>query len=1030
MALFKVGGLLLLFLISSSKADIKGEEPSDKITANDVPDIEAQPSTNVEAKLDSKPLPKASKVSEFYIGDLLRTSDKDQLDTSSTIHNPISSTPEYNQRASSSEEAALFSNSGFQGGQYYVGDQVLLPLMHPGGVQNPINAAGESPLNVYEKVSVPQAGVVGRNAMPKQGNSPASRRYEPAPLHHEGGDCKKHRHAVSASNDQGYATDESAPYNHGRVPPGPPEYRNPDSYRQEDSYEDSPAYSRSYPSSSKSYAAEHDSNTNSESSSGKSYTTSKSSSSSKTVEPKNKRGKVVVFDNRKLPQQGYSRGRGQGSRKKSKARPSHSPDSYSEQEPPYQGSPERDQYYDGPHSQAPSRYHSNTEAPVNRKPEQHYSEQPEPEYERGNYRKSKAPPAASYPDDGYSQPPQRERQHSGPPQKYSPNEGPRGQPSGYYNEESYAPEPPAPHRGENRYHKAPNYNSPRPHDERQQYQESAPMAPARPTNERQYDGYTPQSGPRDVSYKRNSQAPRSSRGKRPEYAYESAPYSHGQSSEGHPRTQRSSSRLARSSPQRYRPSTGEGRSPSPVPAVELQELARKETGPQQLQLQPSVSYSESSYNMGDGAPSKTAVPAKSPKPEARIYEAPQKMINPLLSRELGMQGRDPGYEAPYKPFNSEYPARFGNDNFNINPLSAEQPYAEGPESGERGYEPEPFEKPQQPYEDHEGDVGDDDSSPPKGKVIGYADHYGNHEPLELDEEFFQKYGISNKAKIIVASHVNPNLFVADGTQVAEGGSSSDEEEPFDQREQFEERSQEPKKEVEEDSYKPRRPQLFEAPQEAPQSFSQLVDSDPKFLRNLDKPTKPKRPEIGQFEEYDPSMDELIFRSSVGDPKEFVKSKGSREMVQKHGNGVSRIIFTQHSASENKEEYLPKKDGEGLEAESKNYAYPFKEYVAKINIKIILIENHYATFHTLDGQHISQLAFYPQSATHATFTTNTDKYPSSCKVLQSFIFFRLTHIANPLNSRSNEADIFFRHTFIAPPIHLGVRWCLLASSSHA
>ncbi|GIY94950.1 uncharacterized protein CEXT_204261 [Caerostris extrusa] len=247
--------------------------------------------------------------------------------------------------------------------------------------------------------------------------------------------------------------------------------------------------------------------------------------------------------------------------------------------------------------------------------------------------------------------------------------------------------------------------------------------------------------------------------------------------------------------------------------------------------------------MGEGAPAKTAaVPVKSPKPEARIYEAPQKMINPLLSRELGMQGRDPGYEAPYKPFNSEYPASFGNDNFNINPHSAEQPYAEGPESGERGYEPEPFEKPQQPYEDHEGDAGDDDSSPPKGKVIGYADHYGNHEPLELDEEFFQKYGISNKAKIIVASHVNPNLFVADGTQVAEGGSSSDEEEePFDQREQFEERSQEPKK-------------------------NQLVDSDPKFLRNLDKPTKPKRPEIGEFEEYDPSMDELIFRSSVGDQK--------------------------------------------------------------------------------------------------------------------------------------------------------------------
>ncbi|GIY94952.1 uncharacterized protein CEXT_204271 [Caerostris extrusa] len=484
------GNVHFMLLKQTSK-----EEPSDKITANDVPDIEAQPSTNVEAKLDSKPLPKASKVSEFYIGDLLRTSDKDQLDTSSTIHNQF----------------PLHQNT----------IRELLVLKKPHYI----------PSVDFKEVSI--------------------------------------THAVSASNDQGYAADESAPYNHGRVPPGPPEYRNPDSYRQEDSYEDSPAYSRSYPSSSKSYAAEHDSNTNSESSS------------------------VVVFDNRKLPQQGYSRGRGQGSRKKSKARPSHSPDSYSEQEPPYQGSPERDQYYDGPHSQAPSRYHSNTEAPVNRKPEQHYSEQPEPEhYERGNYRKSKAPPAESYPmTDTANLLKGRDNtvvllKNTAQMRDLEDNQmviimkSLMLQSHQHHTEEKIGTI------------KLPIIILLDPTMRDNNIKKVLPWHLLDQQTKGNTMAILHKSGPRDVSYKRNSQAPRSSRGKRPEYAYESTPYSHGQSSEGHPRTQRSSSRLARSSPQRYRPSTGEGRSPSPVPAVELQELARKETGPQQLQLEPSVSYSE------------------------------------------------------------------------------------------------------------------------------------------------------------------------------------------------------------------------------------------------------------------------------------------------------------------------------------------------------------------------------------------------------------------------------------------------------
>ncbi|GBM63856.1 hypothetical protein AVEN_69869-1 [Araneus ventricosus] len=899
MGLLKVGSLLLLCLFSVSATE-DGKSPNN--VEKEATDIEAQPSTNLETQIDQKPIAKASKVSEFYIGDLLRTSDK-ELDTASTVYNPVSSTPEYNHRALTPEDPRLFVSYKSHGAQIYAPEEILLPFMQPERLQNPIKVADAAPLGAYEKATVQQPGVLGRNAMAAEAEIPALRRYEPSHGPHKGADCKKHLHSSPASSEEGYASDERFSYKQGRAPHAPPpptEYRSPGGY-QDDSSEESPGYSQSYPSRSKSYASEHDSDTHSDSKSGKSYTTSKSSSTSKTVNPNSKRGKVYVFDTRKPAKQGHSSSSSQGSRSrsKSKSRPSHD----SEEAPPtYHSTPEREpqsQYYQSYDSEAPSRPSHPSHAP-SRYQKQHYSEQPPAEhYERGNYRGSKAPRGTSYSKEGYSNPeaPLRERQPSIPP-KYNSNENVREPSPGPYRnpEEAYVADQPTHHRGENRY-----YDTPR-QPEAQYYQQEQPITSPRPGKGRQhtsYDAYSPENAPvrGEAPYDRNAPAPRPPVSKRPEYAHEASPYSNGESSENYPRSRKPAGRSERSSANYYQPAQAEMRAQGPEVAAEHtpRALISKESIPQQSR---SVSYSESSYNMGEPVSPKPKEASLQPaKVQARMYEEPQKMVNPLLSRE-----RDSGYDAPYRPFNSEHPAGYGGDR-----------YHEEPDSGERDYRPQPYEKPLQPYEDADDEAaGYDhaDDGKPKGEVVGYADKYESHEPLELDDDFFRKYEISKNAKIIVATAMNPNLFVADGTGVAEGGSSDDDE-------SYERRSQDPKEEVEPEIIRPKQ-QLFEAPQEAPESFSQLIDTNPRFLRKL---SKSRRPEIGEFEEYDPSLDELVFRSGVGDPKAFVKSKGAKEIVQHHGDGVSKIIFNsngrqRHSASENKEAYLPRsevQDGEKLES---------------------------------------------------------------------------------------------------------------------
>ncbi|GFT17892.1 uncharacterized protein NPIL_177941 [Nephila pilipes] len=933
MILLKTGSFLLLFcLISVSAKDIRDGESSKKKTEEVASDIEAEPSTNLETKLDHKPIAKASKVSEFYIGDLLRTSEKEQLDTSSTIHNPVSSTPEYNNhRAIVPGDASLIAGYKAPAGHVYAGEDIILSLTQHGRIPIPVQLSGDPSSEAFEKAPIHQIGVFQRDSIPSEGGVPVSRRYEESHRNHKGSDCKKHAHAPSASEDR-YISNGRVPYNEGRAPPPPAEYRNPESYRDESSYEDSPShssqgYSESYPTRSKSYASEHDSNTKSKSMD--SYTTSKSSSSSRTLNNKNKGGKVFVFNNRKPAQQSYSsRPREQGSRNKKKSRPSQDSAPYSDEPSSWQSSPDNDpppQYHQNYPPQAPTRHshssHSNTRSTGSPKQSPHYSDQPAPpHHERGNYRKPKESQGTRYYNDEYTQAEAPVRQH-GPPPNYHSNENAE-EPAGPYrtrNEEPYANEPPPHHREGNRHQSSGNYNSPRPYRDGPQYQQEPPQTPPGPAKGRRnpnYGGYSQENSPaQSESYERNPHPPRSPGRKRPEYSHEETPYTSNESSDNYQRPRRPAGRAVRSSTQHYQSDVSEGRSDSTESVVQHKPREHVVQGnvPQQYG---SVSFSESSYNMGEPPTTQMSPVHKKTKVQPRMYERPEKMVNPLLSGPPGEEGRDPGYHSSYKPFNSEYPASYANDQYSRDPHGPE------PHSAEQDYEPESYEEPQEHHDDHD-DGFKSHSKTRQGKsntktksdVTGYKESYDSHEPLDLDDAFFEKYGISKNAKIIVATAMNPGLFVADGTGIAEGGASDDDShERINQEPSSHENSREPSEynskteaddEDDEPLFEPK--SEFEPPQEAPGSFTQLVNSNPKFLRKL---KRSKRPEIGEFREYDPSLDELVFRSGVGDPKEFVRSQGSREIVQQHGDGVSRIIFNQvtkkqkEAASENKEEYLP------------------------------------------------------------------------------------------------------------------------------
>ncbi|GFY57402.1 uncharacterized protein TNIN_469971 [Trichonephila inaurata madagascariensis] len=928
MILLKTGSILLFCLISVSAQDTGKGESSEIKEKEATADLVAQPSTNVESK--SKPIAKASKVSEFFIGDLLRTSDKDQLETSSTVHNPLSSTPEYrNHRIP--EDASIIAGYKAPAGHVYAGEDIILSLTQQGRIPIPVQLAGDRSAEAYENVPVQQAGVLQRNAVPSEGVVPVSRRYEQPYSGHKGSDCKKHAHTTSASEER-YVSNGRVPYSEGRSSPPSAEYRNPERYRDEDSHEDSPShssqsapgYSETYPSKSKSYTSDHDSDTRSKSKSMDSYTTSKSTSSSRTVNPKNKGGKVFVFNNRKPAQESFSsRPREQRSRNKNKQRPSHDSASYSDEPPSYQ-SPHEDeppaQYHHQSYPpQAPTRHspssYSNSQSAGAPKQSHHYSEQPAPaHHERGSYRRPKEPQNTRYYKDEYSQPEAPVRQHSPPPPpKYHSTEDAE-EPSGPYrtrNEQPYANEPPSHHHGGNRPQNSGSYNSPQQYRDAPQYQQEAPPS-RQPKGGRNpnYGGYSQENAPprSEVPYERNPVPPRSSGMKRPEYAYEETPYTSNESNENYQRPRRPAGRAVRSSAQHYKPGVGEGTADSRESVQHrARELMVKENLPQQYG---SVSFSESSYNMGEPPTTKMVPLPKNTNVQSRMYERPEKMINPLLSVPQGSEGRDPGYQTSYNP-SSYAPGQYPRD-----------PQGPEPHSAEQDYEPESYEEP------HEGPEENYDSHSPKGHtktksdITGYKDSYDTHEPLDLDDAFFEKYGISKNAKIIVATPMNPGLFVADGTGIAEGGESDDEsqerinEEPSSNQNSREPVEYSPKIEADDEIEEPK--SQFELPQEAPGSFTQLVDFNPKFMRKL---KRSKRPEIGDFQEYDPSLDELVFRSGVGDPKEFVRSQGSREIVQQHGDGVSRIIFNQvtkkqkEAATENKEEYLPNQEDSEEKLES-------------------------------------------------------------------------------------------------------------------
>ncbi|KAG8194707.1 hypothetical protein JTE90_028021 [Oedothorax gibbosus] len=784
----------------------------------------------VQTSLNAK---KLTKLSEFFIGDLLRTDPlEEQLETSSTVDHPIAAKPQ-NVLTKDMDNMAESSRVDSNYNTHSLEERI-------GGRSGPI----------------PNEKYVSEDDM-------ASRRFSRAgeyPRHKP--KCKKHHHHESSEEEE-YSKDERSP-----VASPTRDYRTtPSSYYhhpepEEEHYTSS--HGSSLPSRSKSF------DSNSQSKSGKSYSTSKSYSGPS--KSQNRPEKVHVFDNRKpshdrdYHHQGH--GNGNGGIVVHKVR-----DTSDSEEEPYSD--------EGPH----------------RKPNAHSPAQPEREYYQDSppqsqgWKRPGTPFRASHSQG-------QEYNHRPSPFRDSPlrkptfTGPPSHQPQGYSQHSHGSEEPATHHRG--------NLHSSQPQENIRPQFHNSHLQSSRQRNIRpqpSHNTHPSETGYRSPVQEHKRQIIRPSEATTSDQDYNQTPHSF---------------------------SGGNGNFPagwkhSPVPTTRKHHAVqgRNQISITKADSSPSVSRSVSfsqSKTYDVEPQSRTPAKAMPNQQQPRMFGEPQKMINSLLLNSE--QGR--GYETPFKPFNSEHPSSFFsgqvplNGQRNFRPLSFQGPHHafdgshssyDGPQyngphqpydSPDQPYDgpDQPYDGPSQSYEDSTSQQDDGyshhDSPKQEGDVTGYKDHYPDSKPLEIDDAFFEKYGISKNAKIIVATAEQPNLFVADGTHLKEGGGGGSSGGYTD------EEYRNSKLNIEQGGK--RKP--LSPISSVPGSFTELVDSNPKFLRQFSATTS--RQSVTEDPKKDRTRDELAFKSSLSDPKAFVQAQGTRDIVQKHGNGVSRIIYNKPTNLSKKE----------------------------------------------------------------------------------------------------------------------------------
>ncbi|KFM61081.1 hypothetical protein X975_20154, partial [Stegodyphus mimosarum] len=745
--------------------------------------------------------------------------------------------------------------------------------------------------------------------------------------------------------------------------------------------------SKSYPSEheSKSYPAEHESKSKSHSSG--SYTQSKSTSSSRTTTPNRVKPKVHVFGDLPLTKNENNRGHHSGNKEeeivvyKVRDEDRQRPNGYNDHShPEYQQSPPPSKHRMAQYSveHAPGvrtgkpAQGSQHRRPADHRPVEdsigHHENRPVqygPPQDHGNYEQSSYPSddRQNYRQEYIQQDVHPSHQHQ---QEFNPQSEYTDHSQGNYRKGKdavvYVSQQPEKKRsrknhrnrnanyeagietklspGGNRYNNQPQEHvlqSSRQRAERPQVPyDNYPADEIQVQREAQNDGY---------HRNQNSKLLPSELQQPKEYIFQATPNEvgmrHEQNNRGYKTQHRHPARAVRSSSQHLRPRTVEARAQFPDGNVfESPTMVSKESKPY---VSRSVSYSESSYNMKNNGQSEPK--SNKPDQQARQYDEPQNLNGEIQKDDAS----DLDFQTSYKPFNSEYPASYANDQNHNGPqehprIMADRPYGEqrqhydegpydgpseqgpyapgpegpyGPSSAEpEAYGPGPSEHGPYTPADHgpyEGNYG-----PPEGPLEGYQEDIDNSEPLQIDDKFFEKYEISKNAKIIVAQPVEPNLFLADGRDVVEGGHSDDDEEPA-QIENYE-----AKEHSEEEIPHKRVPQGMRVPKEIPGSFSDLVNSNPRFLRKLPKIMSSGKGGFVSSNADDSSIDDLDFRSNMNEPKALV-SKG--ELVQQHGDGVSRIVFnvpkarSKASASTKSESYSVSKqdrNDENLqEAKSEN-----------------------------------------------------------------------------------------------------------------
>lgn len=894
------------------------------------------PSTLNNSDKDKEVKVEPTNISALYIGDLLRTKPKEVLETSGSVHQPVLLNQDYHRPVISAPVAGRSYNYKAHGGHEYVETQYIHPsrLSPESRAKIPIpakrigTASAVAPGNVLgHLLTVKPVRVIPlprNSAVPKKAG------------HYPNDDCSKSGDHSYSSEEKPYAPEQPTYRRAKQIAPEPQiEYRSPQrSYPEDDRSDD--YSSQSDPSSGTYNSKTYPSDTETKSHSSGSYTKSVSKSTSRTVTPNRPKEKVHVIPTRVIDTKDYeTAGPAHGNQDivvyKVNERPNQGPSSTypesSEKEYPPSNyeSDHKSVVHGSPYSQHPSEvrkprkqsyrerpHHSTSDHLPQKDVPQQYGPPPY-ENDRGNYEQSSYTAT-----DDHRYRDQNKQSNSYVPQEpeYAPRPDSRGKehakshyqsyqhPQGTPQYEAEQPqEPQSRKRQRNPNFERPSgdgredagYRSREPQSQGYSYPHEQQLQSSRPRKERpqsSYEGYASQephteSVPQTQAYERNHPALRPSEEKQlGQYAYEATPHQEPpKSSRGSRKRQyRESSRSARSPERHIKSVIVEGR--AHLPGVENQPviMVSKESKPY---VSRSVSYSRSAYNMDE---------EQKPEAAASYNGNQQQRDNPTAEGRQNIDSLDVNYPMVYKPFNSEYPASYANDPHHTSGTARQYPRQgyEQPQSFEQpnSYEENPGQYPshghQQSY-DHSAQTDDSyeqgDGPVKKNKnhhyisnIEGYKDEYSSSEPLNIDDAFFEKYGISKKAKVIVATPMNPNLFVADGTKASEGG-YSDNSGPVPEQ-QYESNF---KQDYNEDSYN-ESPEEFGAPRQIPGSFDELVKTNPTFLRKLPHIIDP----ADAIFNMDASFDDAEFRNV--EQKGFVVSQGPREIVQQHGDGVSRIVF--------------------------------------------------------------------------------------------------------------------------------------------